>query len=144
MADHGCTILLNHNQIEAFYESVRNPDIEELSRRDRFFEEIEREAPLHIEGANIVSTIPDIDINALMSETEAYAPVRNIPNRCIGFCLTHQGININIGYGGYNVRPFDVKWGLSFNFLKKTISSTQFFDVRISYAFIKRLYLIMV
>lgn len=71
MADHGCTILLNHNQIEAFYESVRNPDIEELSRRDRFFEEIEREAPLHIEGANIVSTIPDIDINALMSETEA-------------------------------------------------------------------------
>ena len=79
MADHGCTILLNHNQIQEFYESVRNPDIEELSRRDRFFEEIEREAPLHIEGANIVSTIPDIDINALMSETEAYAPVRNIP-----------------------------------------------------------------
>lgn len=60
MASHGCTILLNHNQVEAFYESVRNPDIEELSRRDRFFEEIEREAPLHIEGANIVSTIPDI------------------------------------------------------------------------------------
>lgn len=79
MVDHGCTILLDHNQIEAFYESVRNPDVEELCRRDRFFEEIERESPLHIEGTDIVSTIPDIDIGALMSETEAYAPVRNIP-----------------------------------------------------------------
>lgn len=79
MVDHGCTILLDHNQIEAFYESVRSPDIEELCRRDRFFEEIEREAPLHIEGTDIVSTIPNIDITILISETEAYAPVRNIP-----------------------------------------------------------------
>lgn len=58
MADHGCTILLNHNQIEAFYESVRNPDIEELSRRDRFLRKLKERPHFTSKGRTLYPPYP--------------------------------------------------------------------------------------
>ena len=42
-----------------------HPDLEELQQRDVFLAKLERECPVRIEGADLVTTIPDIDAATL-------------------------------------------------------------------------------
>lgn len=67
MANYGCTIPLEHDQAQRFFESAKHPDIDELTRRDQFLQRVKKELPYHTEGTDIIATIPDIDIDALLN-----------------------------------------------------------------------------
>ena len=74
MVNYGCTIPLEHDQAQSFYESAMHPDIDELTRRDQFLQRVKRELPYRTEGTDIIATIPDIDIDALLNTgKEKYA-----------------------------------------------------------------------
>ena len=64
MVNYGCTIPLEHDQAQSFYESAMHPDIDELTRRDQFLQRVKRELPYR---TDIIATIPDIDIDALLN-----------------------------------------------------------------------------
>lgn len=72
MRDYGCTVLLQHNEAKAFFEEAMHPDLEALQRRDRFLEEIQRTLHPRKEGTDLVATIPDIDIAALLAPQVTY------------------------------------------------------------------------
>lgn len=67
MVNYGCTIPLEHDQAQSFFESAKHPDIDELTRRDQFLQRVKKELPYRTEGADIIATIPDIDIDALLN-----------------------------------------------------------------------------
>ena len=66
MNRYGSTIRLQHEYAARFFEEAMNPDIEELQQRDAFFESLERECPIRVEGTDLVSEIPDIDVATLL------------------------------------------------------------------------------
>lgn len=72
MRDYGCTVLLQHNEAKAFFEEARHPNLEALQRRERFFEEIQQTLHLRREGSDLITTIPDLDIAALMAPLTTY------------------------------------------------------------------------
>lgn len=85
-------IWLDHNQIQAFYESVKNPNIDELNRRDEFIRHISEETPYSMDGTDIVANIPDIDFHALINENDnVYTQVRDI---CMTIFVNQDGKNI--------------------------------------------------
>ena len=73
-------ILLDHNHIEEFYEMVKNPDEDQLMRRDRFLQELAQNRAYTMDGNDLVASIPDVDIDALLSKHEAmeYIPVARV------------------------------------------------------------------
>lgn len=74
---YGCRIELQHDQAQTFFEEALHPDMEELQRRDAFFEQLEEEMDYQIDGANITIEIPDVDIDALLNEGKAYIQTDN-------------------------------------------------------------------
>lgn len=66
MNEYGSTIRLQHEYAARFFEEAMNPDLEELRQRDAFFAILEQECPVHTEGTDLVSEIPDIDVAALL------------------------------------------------------------------------------
>ena len=61
----GTIIGLQHKRAFQFFEDAMHPDLEELQQRDVFLAKLERECPVRIEGADLVTTIPDIDAATL-------------------------------------------------------------------------------
>lgn len=66
MRDHRHRILLQHEHAQEFFESALHPDLEELRRRDRFFEKIAQEISYFDDDGDLVAEIPDIDVRLLM------------------------------------------------------------------------------
>lgn len=64
----GTIIGLQHKHAFQFFEEAMHPDLEELRRRDAFLAKLERECPVRIEGTDLVTTIPDIDVVAFLGE----------------------------------------------------------------------------
>lgn len=64
----GTIIGLQHKHSFQFFEEAMHPDLEELRRRDAFLAKLERECPVRIEGTDLVTTIPDIDVVAFLGE----------------------------------------------------------------------------
>ena len=61
----GTIVGLQHQHAGRFFEEAMHPDLEELQQRDVFLAKLERECPVRIEGADLVTTIPDIDAATL-------------------------------------------------------------------------------
>lgn len=66
MNEYGGTIRLQHEYAPRFFEEAMNPNMEELRQRDAFFANLEQECPIRIEGTDLISEIPDIDVVALL------------------------------------------------------------------------------
>jgi len=63
---HYSTIYLQHEYALHFFEEAIHPDIEELKRRDSFFESLQQEYSIRVEGTDLIFTIPDINISMLL------------------------------------------------------------------------------
>lgn len=72
---YGSTILLQHEYAQSFFEEAMCPDIEELERRDAFLTRLQQECPIHTEGTDLVTEIPDVDIAMLLSDKSSYVSV---------------------------------------------------------------------
>lgn len=75
MNEYGSTIRLQHEYATRFFEEAMNPDMDELRQRDAFFANLELECPVRIEGSDLISEIPDIDIAALLGLKKEYIAV---------------------------------------------------------------------
>lgn len=70
MRDHRYRVLLRHENAQMFFEAASRPDLEELRRRDRFFEQIAKEVSYYEDDGDLVTEIPDIDVKLLMESKE--------------------------------------------------------------------------
>ena len=62
----GTIIGLQHQHAGRFFEEAMHPDLEELRKRDAFLARLEQKYPVRIEGGDLIATIPDINIAALL------------------------------------------------------------------------------
>lgn len=76
MNTQGCTILLRHEDAQAFFEETLHPNLAVLERRDAFFKEIDGKISGRTEGTDLVEDIPDIDISSLLGCGKAYRPLK--------------------------------------------------------------------
>ena len=63
-------IRLQHEHAKKFFEDALQPDIEELKRRDSFLARLQQECPVYTDGTSLITEIPDIDIAALLGNSE--------------------------------------------------------------------------
>lgn len=75
---YGCRIELQHDQAKAFFEEVLHPDMEELQRRDAFFERLEQEINYQVNGSSITMEIPDVDIDMLLGAEKKYTAANDL------------------------------------------------------------------
>lgn len=66
----GTIIGLQHQHAARFFEEAMHPNLQELQQRDAFLAKLKRECPVRIEGADLIATIPDIDIATLLGKNK--------------------------------------------------------------------------
>ena len=73
-------IRLQHEFAAPFFEEAMHPSVEELQRRDLFLESITSELSCRLDGEDIVSEIPDIDLTVdKQPEKVNYIPLSRLP-----------------------------------------------------------------
>ena len=70
-----CNFYLKYGRAQAFYEEAFHPNLDALKRRDDFINTANREQPYWHEGKDLVSEIPDIDIDTLLAQKIEYQNV---------------------------------------------------------------------
>ncbi len=56
-------IKIPHEAMPSFLEEAMNPSTKDLIKRDKFLERIEKDLHCRMDGSDVVSEIPDIDIS---------------------------------------------------------------------------------
>lgn len=62
MLSHNGQVVLNGETARKFFHAARNPDTEELRRRDEILSAMERDFPYRVDGADFVMEIPDVEM----------------------------------------------------------------------------------
>jgi len=77
MQDYRYRVFLQHEYAQMFFEAALHPDLEELRRRDRFFEQIAQETPYYDDDGDLITEIPDIDVELLMEVGKQYQQLKD-------------------------------------------------------------------
>lgn len=70
MRESSCTIRLQHERAQSFFDEAMHPNLDELHRRDDFLADLAITYPVCTEGTDLVVKISDIDITSLLSESD--------------------------------------------------------------------------
>lgn len=113
MQDYRCRVLLQHEYAQAFFDAALHPDLEELRRRDRFFEQIAQDTPYYDDDGDLVTEIPDIDVKLLMGAVIQYQTLSFTKGKTIkSYCVIDRRSCQN--------EKASVKWRDAYSQLRKT------------------------